>query len=145
MLFPGQELTYQKPDAVVKAGISHVPEGRQIFADLRCTRICSLAPMSTGAREPIVEALYGRSSIFPGVETAVFGKGRVASRWRATNACHRRASHVSAQTACSWMSLPSGSRPSMVDQILDIVRTLGEGSIPILLVEQNVAAALKIA
>ena len=45
----GRSITGERPDEIVRAGISHVPEGRQIFASLTVQQNLILGAMCTGA------------------------------------------------------------------------------------------------
>ena len=80
MLFAGQELTQEKPDAIVKAGVSHVPQTAQIFAGLTVQQNLLLGAYVTGARNLWWSASTGKSSISSDSEAAVLRTGRFAKR-----------------------------------------------------------------
>lgn len=145
VLFAGRELTQQKPDVIVKAGVSHVPEGRQIFAGLTVQQNLLLGAYVHGCKKPLVERLYGEVfDLFPILKQRFSARAGSLSGGEQQMLAIGRA--LMSEPKLLLLDEPSlGLAPLVVNQILDIVRALSAKSIPILLVEQNAAAALKVA
>jgi len=60
-----RELVGLRPDQIVRLGISHVPEGRQIFADLTVKDNLMLGAFTRRGKKEIEEGLEKCFSIFP--------------------------------------------------------------------------------
>jgi branched-chain amino acid transport system ATP-binding protein len=145
VFFAGKDMTRKKPNEIVKAGISHVPEGRQIFAGLTVKQNLLLGAYVHGCKKADTERLYPDIfELFPILKQRFLaGAGSLSGGEQQMLAIGRA---LMAQPKLLLLDEPSlGLAPLVVNQILDIVRDLRSKGIPILLVEQNAAAALKVA
>lgn len=143
--FAGQDATRKKPNEIVKAGISHVPEGRQIFAGLTVKQNLLLGAYVHGCKKADLERLYPAIfELFPILKQRFSARAGSLSGGEQQMLAMGRA--LMAEPKLLLLDEPSlGLAPLVVSQILDIVRGLRSKGIPILLVEQNATAALKVA
>ena len=143
--FMGREITRKKPDDIVRAGISHVPEGRQIFFGLTVQQNLLLGAYAHGSKRAELDELYkGVFKLFPILKERFTGKAGSLSGGEQQMLAIARG--LMARPKLMLLDEPSlGLAPLLVQNIFNIVRDLRAAGIPVLLVEQNVAAALGIA
>ena len=144
VFFMGQKITRKKPNEIVKAGISHIPEGRQIFTTLTVQQNLLLGAYVHGSRKADLEKLYTFVfSLFPILKKRFSGKAGSLSGGEQQMLAIARG--IMAQPKLLLLDEPSlGLAPIVVNNIFGILKDLRTSGIPILLVEQNVSAALKI-
>lgn len=65
--FEGQDITHTKPAQIVRAGISHVPEGRHVFTDMTVEENLHVGttPLKKIAKEEIAESKERMFQMFP--------------------------------------------------------------------------------
>jgi len=143
--FLGKEMTRKKPEEIVRTGISHVPEGRQIFATLTVQQNLLLGAYAHGTAAAELEELYqSMFDLFPILKQRFAGKAGSLSGGEQQMLAIARG--LMSQPKLLLLDEPSlGLAPLVVNNIFGVVRDLRTRDIPILLVEQNVRAALKIA
>jgi len=143
--FMGQEISGRRPDDIVRAGISHVPEGRQIFFGLTVQQNLLLGAYAHGSTRAELDTLYNSVfKLFPILKERFAGKAGSLSGGEQQMLAIARG--LMAQPRLLLLDEPSlGLAPLLVQNIFSIVKDLRAAGIPILLVEQNVAAALRIA
>jgi branched-chain amino acid transport system ATP-binding protein len=143
--FLGHEITKKKPDDIVRAGISHVPEGRQIFATLTVQQNLLLGAYAHGTGRAELEKRYeSMFQLFPILKQRFLGKAGSLSGGEQQMLAMARG--LMSQPKLLLLDEPSlGLAPIVVKNIFNVIRDLRVHNIPILLVEQNVAAALRIA
>lgn len=142
--FDGRELAGQPCDAVVRSGISLVPEGRRLFAamtvldNLRTgAYLRSDAAAISGSLEKVFEyfpVLSERRRSLAGSLSG--GQQQMLAVGRA----------LMAEPRLLMLDEPSiGLAPVVIDKIADLVMAVSNAGVDVLLVEQNAALALDLA
>jgi branched-chain amino acid transport system ATP-binding protein len=139
--FEGRDITGMRPEQVVRLGITHCPEGRQIFQRLTVEE--NLVAAHIGREGKSFEALRTEAfDLFPVLKER---RNSVASRMSGGQqqmlAIGRA---LMAEPKLLMLDEPSlGLAPKIVHQIFRIILDLSRNGISILLVEQNVQLALE--
>ena len=143
-LFEGKDITNRKPDFIVKAGLSHVPEGRQIFADLTVRQNLLLGSYVHKLPKQEMTRLFDSVfDLFPILKSRLMQKAGTMSGGEQQMLAIGRG--LMSQPKLLLLDEPSlGLAPLMVETILKVIQNLRSTGISILLVEQNVNAALQI-
>ncbi|MCX5812661.1 MAG: ABC transporter ATP-binding protein [Proteobacteria bacterium] len=143
--FDGQDITNRKPDYIVRTGLSHVPEGRQIFADLTVRQNLILGAYVHKPKKEEMEKLFNFVfDLFPILKTRLTQKAGTMSGGEQQMLAIGRG--LMSQPKLLLLDEPSlGLAPLVVEIILNIIQSLRSAGIAILLIEQNVNAALQIA
>jgi len=143
-LFEGQDITNKKPDFIVKAGLSHVPEGRQIFADLTVRQNLLLGSyVHKLPKQEMTRLFESVFELFPILKSRLMQKAGTMSGGEQQMLAIGRG--LMSQPKLLLLDEPSlGLAPLVVETILKIIQNLRFTGISILLVEQNVNAVLQI-
>jgi len=147
ILFQGQRINGQPPEAIVRLGICQVPEGRQIFQPLTVLENLELgAYLRYGRRErsSIQQDLNMVFSLFPVLsERSDQVSGTLSGGEQQMLAIARA---LMSRPKLLLLDEPSmGLAPRVVVDIFHTIRRLRQEGLTILVVEQNARAALKIA
>jgi branched-chain amino acid transport system ATP-binding protein len=143
--FRGEEIQGNSPDAIVRGGIVHVPEGREVFPLLSVEDNLRMGAYTRSDSDGIARDLESVFGYFPILrERAGQEAGQLSGGQQQMLAIARA---LLAQPALILMDEPSlGLSPKLTREIFDIVvRINRERGVTILLVEQNAHMALKIA
>jgi branched-chain amino acid transport system ATP-binding protein len=141
--FEGQGIEKRPAHRRVQMGISQVPEGRQVFAPLTVHDNLRLGAWSRSAAD-LKSSLERVCGLLPMLEKIWQTPAGVLSGGQQQMLAIGRA--LMAAPRLLLLDEPSmGLAPNLVDQVIDVVRTLKRSGLTILLVEQNVRAALAIA
>ncbi len=145
VLFQGQDITRNSPNEIVRMGLSHVPEGRQIFSRLTVMQNLLLGGYPRRNKKTQTRELFAFVfNLFPILNERLKQKAGTLSGGEQQMLAIGRA--LMSQPRLLLLDEPSlGLAPLVVKNIFSIVKNLQAGGIPILLVEQNVAAALTVA
>jgi branched-chain amino acid transport system ATP-binding protein len=143
--FGDQDITRLPAHRIVEAGISHAPEGRQIFSTLTVTENMNMGAYSLGGdTEAIEENRHRVFSLFPRLEERKNQLGGTLSGGEQQMLTIGRA--LMARPRLMMLDEPSlGLAPMLVKAIFDTVREINARGVTVLLVEQNARAALKVA
>jgi len=143
--FGDQDITRLPAHRIVEAGISHAPEGRQIFSTLTVTENLNMGAYSLGGdTEAIEENRHRVFSLFPRLEERKNQLGGTLSGGEQQMLTIGRA--LMARPRLMMLDEPSlGLAPMLVKAIFSTVREINARGVTVLLVEQNARAALKVA
>lgn len=141
--FKQQVLSNRPSYAVVRAGISHIPEGRRLFGDMTVRENLLLGGY-TGPKADLERRLERVYAMFPRLRERDGQLSGSLSGGEQQMAAIGRG--LMAEPALLMLDEPSmGLAPKLVAQVADMVRSIREFGISILLVEQNASIALEIA
>jgi branched-chain amino acid transport system ATP-binding protein len=136
----GRSLTGLDPEVIVRTGIAHVPEGRRLFAGLTVRENLRVGAYVRGGEADIDRAV----ELFP----------RLGERMNQVTGSLSGGEQQMCAIARGLMADPQlimidelslGLAPKLVEQILDRLTGLTESGTSVLLVEQDVDAALEAA
>jgi branched-chain amino acid transport system ATP-binding protein len=141
--FDGRDISRVPAHAMVELGISHVPEGRQMFPFMTVLENLSLGAYVRRARLKIKQAMEETFTLFP----------RLAERKEQLAGTLSGGEQQMVAIARGLMSQPRlllldepslGLAPKVVDEVLDKVRKISQMGVTVMIVEQNVIAGLGI-
>ncbi|HEX8410109.1 MAG TPA: ABC transporter ATP-binding protein [Thermoanaerobaculia bacterium] len=138
--FNGTDITGVKPHVITARGISHVPEGRGIFANLTVHDNLELGGYLR--KDKIQQSEYERVySLFPVLKERIKQNSGTLSGGEQQMLAISRA--LMAKPALLLLDEPSlGLAPQMVQTIFRVIREINAEGTTILLVEQNAHMAL---
>ncbi|MCL4475498.1 MAG: ABC transporter ATP-binding protein [Nitrospirae bacterium] len=143
--FDGQRLERSSPEAIVKFGIVHIPEGRRVFPTLTVLENLKMGAYmrrdASGIRDDL-EKVYG---LFPILKK--YAKHHAGSLSGGEQQMLAIGRGLMARPRVLLLDEPSlGLSPKLVTEIFRIVRTINtENKTSILIVEQNARMALGVA
>jgi branched-chain amino acid transport system ATP-binding protein len=143
--FDGQVINSIPAHRIVELGISHAPEGRQIFSTLTVTENLNMGAYSLGGDRKAIEENRRRVfSLFPRLEERKRQLGGTLSGGEQQMLTIGRA--LMAHPRLLLLDEPSlGLAPLLVKTIFETIREINARGVTVLLVEQNARAALKTA
>jgi branched-chain amino acid transport system ATP-binding protein len=142
--YQGRTIVGMPADAIVKMGVVHVPEGRNIFAPLTVRENLEMGAYTRTNRVEIARSMGRVFGSFPRLEERLAQLGGTLSGGEQQMLAMGRA--LMAQPKLLLLDEPSmGLAPILVEEIFRIVAEINEQGVSILLVEQNAAMALSVA
>jgi len=141
--FDGRPLAGLRPFEIVRLGIAHVPEGRQLFSDMSVEENLRMgANQLAGAAAAADESLDSVFATFPRLrERSAQRAGTLSGGEQQMLAIGRG---LMSRPRLLIMDEPSlGLAPMLVAQILDTVGEINRRGVSVLLVEQNLQQSLR--
>ncbi|MBQ0138246.1 MAG: ABC transporter ATP-binding protein [Kurthia sp.] len=140
----GASITKKAAQSIVKAGISHVPEGRRVFSNMTVEENLDLGAYLRNDRPGIAKDMQRVFELFPILlERRKQSAGTLSGGEQQMLAMGRA---IMAKPKLLLMDEPSmGLAPLMVKTIFEIIKEINDAGTTILLVEQNAHMALSIA
>ena len=146
IIFDGQPIGRLSTEAVVRLGISHVPEGRRIFPGLTVTENIMLGASSRGrlSKAEMRSDVDEMFAIFPDLKRLEKALGWSLSGGQQQMLAVARG--LMARPRLLMLDEPSlGLAPIIVQQLFAVIREIQKRGMTILLVEQNAHMALSVA
>jgi branched-chain amino acid transport system ATP-binding protein len=144
IVFEGRSVAGLSPDAIVRRGISLVPEGRRIFATLTVGENLRVALAPRRDRAAAADDVEHVLELFPVLRAYLRSSAGKLSGGEQQQLAIARA--LLGRPRLLLVDEPSlGLAPIIVDRVFDLLAELKAAGVTILLVEQNAAQALAIA
>jgi branched-chain amino acid transport system ATP-binding protein len=144
ILFEGEDITGEPAHLRARRGISLVPEGRRILADLSVEENLRLGAYSLRSAGEVAAALEHAYTLFPRLRERAGQRGRTLSGGEQQMLAIAR-SLVSRPRLLLLDEVSLGLMPTLVEQTFETIRDLHRQGATILLVEQNARMALSVA
>lgn len=142
VVFKGKDLAGLRPDCIAQMGIGLVPQGRRIFSELTVKENLTVA--ARGRKKPGAHSLESVYSLFPILKARAGFKGDLLSGGEMQMLSIGRA--LMTNPVLLLMDEPSeGLAPLIVRELGRIIDELHRGGLCILLVEQHLPLALRVA
>jgi urea transport system ATP-binding protein len=138
--FDGQEMVALKPEKRARLGIGYVPQGREIFADLTVEENLRVGLAAKG-RRTLPEKIF---ALFPVLKKMLGRRGGDLSGGQQQQLAIGRA--LASEPKLIILDEPcEGIQPNIVHEIGDVIMKLNEEGIAVLLVEQKLPFARRVA
>ena len=143
VIFQGRDITKASPDEIVRMGVVHVPEGRQIFSRMTIYENLRLGAFLRRDKEENKKNMEYVFSMFPILKERMKQSAGTLSGGEQQMLAIGRA--VMSSPKLLLLDEPSmGLSPIMTEQVFSVLGKLKEDGITMLLVEQNAFEALEI-
>lgn len=140
----GQELLGKSIDKIVTTGIAMSPEGRRVFPDMTVLENLKIGAYLRRDKAEIAKDIQWVYSLFPRLEERSWQLAGTLSGGEQQMLAVGRA--LMSKPKLLMLDEPSlGLAPIVVREIFDIIRTVNQQGITVLLNEQNANMALKVA
>jgi branched-chain amino acid transport system ATP-binding protein len=142
--FKGKDIANMPAEKIVEAGISHVPEGRKIFAPLSVKENLMMGAYSRSDQAEIQQTLERAYKSFPRLKERAGQYGGTLSGGEQQMLATARG--LMSKPTLMLLDEPSmGLSPILVEEIFRIIVEINRQGTSILLVEQNAQMALSVA
>ena len=142
--FLGRRIDRMPAYRIVELGISHVPEGKKLFADMTVRENLEMGAYTHHAWKRKEETLEQVYQVFPSLKEREGQLARTLSGGEQQMLAMGRGL-MSRPRLCMFDEPSSGLAPILMMEVFEVIKKLREQGTTILLVEQNVQRALEIA
>ena len=146
IVFDGKSIAGLGPEAIVKLGVAHVPEGRRLFPGLSARENIMLGASSRGriAKSELVRESDKMFDLFPDIRPFADALGWTLSGGQQQMVAVARG--LMAKPRLLLLDEPSlGLAPVIVQKVFAIIGEIRQRGTTVLLVEQNARMALSVA
>ena len=144
ILYNGENLVGQPTHRIMRRGLTQVPEGRRIFAELNVYENLIMGAYTSRDRAQVKRDLEEIYTLFPRLEERKTQMAGMLSGGEQQMLAMGRA--LMSHPKLLMLDEPSmGLAPILVSQVFEMIKHLNEKGTTILLVEQNAEKALSIA
>jgi branched-chain amino acid transport system ATP-binding protein len=142
--FLGKRIDGLAPHAIVEMGLSHVPEGRRLFSNMSVRENLEMGAYTGRAWKHKHDTLEQVFQLFPRLKEREHQLARTLSGGEQQMLAMGRGL-MSRPKMCIIDEPSNGLAPRLVLEVFDIIKSLRQQGITILLVEQNVRQTLEVA
>ena len=144
ILFKGKSISLAAPEAIVRVGVAHVPEGRKIFQKLDVLENLELGAFTRRDAAGVRKDMENIFTLFPVLRQRMKQKAGTLSGGEQQMLAIGRA--LMSRPSMLLLDEPSlGLAPLLVSAIFRMIEAVHKQGMTILLVEQNAHMALKVA
>jgi len=144
VIFLGQRIDRLAPHVIVAKGISHIPEGRRLFTDMSVRENLEMGAYIGRAWKLRHETINEVYKLFPRLKEREKQLARTLSGGEQQMLAMGRGL-MSRPKLCIIDEPSNGLAPRLVLEVFDIIKSLRDQGITILLIEQNVLQTLQVA
>ena len=142
--FLDQRIDSLAPHAIVKLGVSHIPEGRKLFSEMSVRENLELGAYTSQAWKQKGKTLEQVYQVFPALKEREKQLARTLSGGEQQMLAMGRGL-MSGPKLCMFDEPSYGLAPRLMVEVFEVIKSLREQGITILLIEQNVPRTLEIA
>jgi len=141
--FLGQRIDGLAPHKIVELGVSHIPEGRKLFPDMTVRENLEMGAYTSQAWKQKGETFKQVYQVFPALKEREGQLARTLSGGEQQMLAMGRGL-MSKPRLCMFDEPSYGLAPRLLLEVFQVIQSLREQGITILLIEQNVRSTLEI-